>query len=172
MTTLLLHGLSAAVAVALAQAIRWTEVAPSAQADLCALLTEAEAEAIVGRPLAPPEAKRGGDCWYPVKAGDIGGGEIMLTVLPRQFGSKEKFHAFLVEENDRANANIKKALERAGGGANVKESSVEPVSGLTEPAYFVEPSLFVLKGGKVLGIFAPDQAKATQVAEKAVPRFK
>jgi hypothetical protein len=48
---------------------------------------------------------------------------------------------------------------------------VEPGTDVGEPAYFVEPSLFVLKKGKVLGIVAPNRSKAVQVATKAVPRF-
>jgi hypothetical protein len=172
MTTLLPHALSIAAVVAFTAAMaRTPEVPPSAQADLCALLTKAEAEAIVGKPLAPPEAKPGGDCWYPTEAGGIGGGEIMLSVVPMQFGTKDEFHAYLVKENDRTNARLKKAMSRAGAGATVRETTVEPVTGLTEPAYFVEPSLFVLKKSKVLGIFAPDQSQAVQVAAKAVPRF-
>jgi hypothetical protein len=62
-------------------------------------------------------------------------------------------------------------MARAGAGAGVKETAVEPVTDVGEPAYFVEPSLFVLKKGKVLGIVAPDRSKAVQVATKAVPRF-
>jgi hypothetical protein len=172
MTMLLPPALTAAVAITLSAAMARTTDAPlPTQANLCALLTQAEAEAIVGRPLAPPEAKPGGDCWYPLKAGGIGGGEIMLHIVERQFGTKDQFHAFLVEDNDRTNARIKKAMARAGAGATVKETVVEPVTGLEEPAYFVDPSLFVLKKGKVLGIVAPDQPRAVQVAAKALPRF-
>jgi hypothetical protein len=140
-----------------------------AQTDLCALLTESEAEAITGKALAAPEAHPGGDCWYPEQAGAGGGGEIMLHVLPVQFDSKEKFHAFLVEENENANESLKKAMARTG--ATIKETTVEPVPEVGETAYYIDPSLFVLKGGKVLSIFA-SRPQAVQVAAKALPRFK
>jgi hypothetical protein len=166
------HALTTAAALTLAAALAVaSDVPPPSQGDLCALLTAEEAEAIVGGPLASPEAKPGGDCWYPIEAGGIGGGEIMLHLLPRQFGTKEEFHSFLVGENDRANARLKQAMARAGAEAGVKETAVEPVTDVGEPAYFVEPSLFALKKGKVLGIVAPDRSKAVQVATKAVPRF-
>ena len=94
MATLLPHGVAAWLVLAMVGGD--LEKAWNAQGDLCALLTEAEAEAILGRPLAAPESKPGGDCWYPEEAGGIGGGEIMLHVLPVRFDSQEKFHAFLV----------------------------------------------------------------------------
>ena len=83
----------------------------AAQGDLCALLTEAEAEAIAGKALAAPERQAGGDCWYPERAGEGGGGEIMLHLFPYKFDSKEKFHAFLVTETKAADESMKKAME-------------------------------------------------------------
>jgi hypothetical protein len=98
------HALTTAAVLTLAVALaRASDVPPPSQGDLCALLTAEKAEAIVGSPLAPLEAKPGGDRWYPIEAGGIGGGEIMLHLLPRQFATKEEFHAFLVGENDRTN---------------------------------------------------------------------
>jgi hypothetical protein len=155
--------------IVLAGTIASAPEALHAQADLCSLLTEAEAEVILGRPLAAPEPQPGGDCWYPEKAGAGAGGEIILHVLPVRFDSKEKFHAFLVEETEDANARLKKAMARTG--ATVVETTVEPVPEVSEPAYYSDPSLFVLKEGKVLAIFA-DRPRAVQVAEKALPRFK
>jgi hypothetical protein len=166
MTTLLPYGIAAGLMIALAG--RGVENDSAGQGDLCALLTEAEAEAILGKPLAAPERKPGGDCWYPEEAGGIGGGEIMLHVLPVQFDSKEKFHAFLVQETKDADAKLKKQME--GTGATIGETTVEPVPEVGEPAYYVDPSLFVLKGGKVLAIFA-SRPQAVQVAAKALPRF-
>ena len=142
---------------------------PNAQGDLCALLTEAEAEAILGKPLAAPEAKPGGDCWYPEKAGGIGGGEIMLHLLPITFDSKDKFHAYLVEEHRKMDEKLKKRMARTG--ATVKETVVEPVPEVGEPAYYADPTLFVLKGGKVLQSVA-SRPQAVQVAAKALPRFR
>jgi hypothetical protein len=167
MTTLLLHTIATALVITLAGGNPTSVIA---QADLCALLTEAEAEAILGKPLAAPEPQPGGDCWYPEQAGAGGGGEIILHVLPVQFDSKEKFHAFLVKEQKDADDKLKKAMARTG--ATITETTVEPVPEVGEPAYYADPSLFVLKGGKVLAIFAADRAQTVQVAAKAVPRFK
>jgi hypothetical protein len=176
MTAFVLHGIAAGLVIVLACGDSPKDSAtgtarpparPAAQADLCALLTEAEAEAILGRPLAAPERQPGGDCWYPEQAGS-GGGEIMLHVLPVRFESKETFHAFLVKETKAADASLKKAMQ--GTGATIKETVVEPVQEVEGPAYYAEPSLFVLKGGQVLAIFA-DRPQAVQVAAKALPRF-
>ncbi len=166
MTTLLPCGIAAGLMIALVG--RDVDKDSAAQGDLCALLTEAEAEAILGKPLAAPESKPGGDCWYPEKAGGIGGGEIMLHLLPVQFDSKEKFHEFLVKEHKDADEKLKKQME--GTGATIKPTTVEPVPEVGEPAYYADPSLFVLKGGKVLAIFA-SRPQAVQVAAKALPRF-
>jgi hypothetical protein len=168
MTTSRLRGISAGLVVALTCGDSLAHPA-AAQADLCALLTEAEAEAIVGKPLAAPERQPGGDCWYPEKAGAGGGGEIMLHVYPYRFDSKEKFHAFLVMEVKAADESMKKAVEGAGG--TFKETVVEPVPEVKAPAYYADPTLFVLKGGKVLGIVA-SRPQAVAVAAKAVPRLE
>jgi hypothetical protein len=168
MTALRLPGMAAGLVVALICGDSLAHPA-AAQADLCALLTEPEAEAIVGKPLAAPERQAGGDCWYPERAGAGGGGEIMLHVYPYRFDSKEKFHSFLVTEVKAADESMKKAVEEAGG--SFKETVVEPVPELKDPAYYADPTLFVLKGGKVLGIVAP-RPQAVAVAGKAVPRLK
>jgi hypothetical protein len=139
------------------------------QGGLCALLTEAEAEAIVGKPLAAPEPQPGGDCWYPESAGAGGGGEIMLHVFPYQFDTKEKFHAFLVTEVKAADEGMKEAVEKAGG--TFKATAVEPAPEVGAPAYYADPTLFVLKGGKVLAIAAP-RPHAVAAAAKALPRFR
>ena len=166
MTTVLLPGIAAGLMLSL---IGGNSLKGSAQADLCALLTEAEAEAIVGKPLAAPERQGNGDCWYPERAGAQGGGEIMLHVYPYPFDSKEKFHAFLVQEVKVVDDNMKEAME--GTGATVKETAVEPVTEIEHPAYYADPTLFVLKGGKILAILAP-RLQAVAVAAKALPRFR
>ncbi|MFL5496767.1 MAG: hypothetical protein ACJ8DC_20490 [Gemmatimonadales bacterium] len=168
MTTLRLHGIAGGLVVALMCGDSLAHPAV-AQANLCALLTEAEAEAIVGKPLAAPERQAGGDCWYPERAGAGGGGEIMLHIYPYRFDSKENFHAFLVTEVKAADENMKEAVTAAGG--TFKETVVEPVPELKDPAYYADPTLFVLKGGKVLGIVAP-RPQAVAVAGKAVPRLE
>jgi len=162
-TTLLLHAFVAGLALGLARPD------PPAQADLCALLTEAEAEAIVGKPLAAPEPQPNGDCWYPERAGAGGGGEIMLHVFPERFGSEKEFHAFLVKEVKAADESAKKAME--GTGVTIKETAVEPVPEVKAPAYYADPTLFVLlKGGQMFGIVA-SRPHAVAVAAKALPRF-
>jgi hypothetical protein len=175
MTALVVHGIAAGMVIVLtcgdsrkdSATAAQPPVRAAAQADLCALLTEAEAEAILGKPLAAPERQPGGDCWYLEQAGS-GAPEIILHVLPFGSDSKEKFHAFLVEETKALNASTKKAME--GTGATVKETIVEPVPEVDAPAYYADPSLFVLKGGQVLAIFA-DRPQAVQVAAKVLPRF-
>jgi hypothetical protein len=161
MTTLLLHVFVTGLAFGLARPD------PPTQADLCALLTEAEAEAIVGKPLAAPESKPSGDCWYPERAGG-GGGEIMLHVFPYRFGSEEEFHAFLVKEVKAMDESMKKAMEKMG--APFEETALEPVPEVKAPAYYADPSLFVLKGGRMLAI-AASRPHAVAVAAKALPRF-
>jgi hypothetical protein len=146
MTTSRLRGISAGLVVALICGDSLAHPA-AAQADLCALLTEAEAEAIVGKPLAAPERQPSGDCWYREQAGAGGGGEIMLHVFPYRFDSKEKFHAFLLKEQKAADENMKEAVTAAGG--TFKETVV----------------------GKVLGIVA-SRPQAVAVAAKAVPRLE
>jgi hypothetical protein len=173
MTTLLLHGIAAGLVVALTWGTTLkgpaTAQHPVTQGDLCALLTEAEAEGIVGKPLAAPEKRPNGDCWYPEQAGAGGGGEIMLHVFPHRFDSKEKFHAFLVEEVKAMDESMKKAME--GTGATINETAVEPVPEVKAPAYYADPTLFVLEGGRVLAI-AASRPHAVAVAAKALPRFR
>lgn len=140
-----------------------------AQGDLCALLTEAEAEAIVAKPLAAPERQPGGDCWYPETAGAGGGGEIMLHIYPYRFDSKEKFHAFLVQEVKAADESMKEAVAKVGG--TFRETAIEPVPEVKAPAYYADPTLYVLKGGQVLGIVA-SRPQAVAVAAKALPRLR
>ena len=173
MTTSLFPGIAAGLGVALI----WgtspkgpaTAQHPAAQADLCALLTEAEAEEIVDKPLAAPERRPNGDCWYPERAGAGGGGEIILHVFPHRFDSKEEFHAFLIEESRAADEGMKKAMEKIG--ATFEETVVEPVPEVKAPAYYADPTLFVLEGGKVLAI-AASRPQAVAVAAKALPRFR
>jgi hypothetical protein len=159
-------------APAIALGVALTLVSPgsaAAQKSLCALLTEAEAEAILGKPLAAPQPQGSGDCWYSEQPGQ-GGGDIMLHVYPYRFDSPEKFHDFLVQETKAADENMRQAVEKAGG--KFTPTAVQPVEGLGAPGYWADPQLFVLnKKGKVLAIVAPRE-QAVAVAAKALPRLE
>ena len=136
---------------------------PAAPLDPCALLTQAEAAALLGKPARAPEKGSGSTCTY---AAQSGRGEIMLHLMPLTFGSKEEFQAFLVEDTEKMNERVRKSL-----GDAVKPVRVEQVSEVGEPAYYVDPTLIVLKEGRVLSILAADRNQAVAVAAKAVPRF-
>jgi hypothetical protein len=159
MTTSLLHAITATLLVVPARA---TATPP----DPCALLTKAEAEAIIGKPLPPPSQGGSGECHY----GEPGeADEIVVYPMPLGFKSKEEFHAFVVKDTEEMNARMKENLK--GTGATVKETTVDPVPGVGEAAYFVDPSLIVLKRGRVLNITASDRKRAEAVAAKVLPRF-
>jgi hypothetical protein len=134
----------------------------AAPVDACGLLTQEEASAILGSAAAPQQG-RGSTCTY---AAQSGRGEIMLHVLPMTFGSREEFHAFLVEDTEKMNARLQKSL-----GDAVKPTTVEPVPEVGTPAYFVDPTLVVFKDGRALSILAADRKQAAAVAAKAEPRF-
>ena len=179
MTTFLLYGMAAGLAMALACGDSGRDAATAqppessptrssrAPVDPCALLTQAEAEAILGKPIAAPEKGSSSQCRY---APESGRGEIMLHVYPLEFKSKEEFHAFVVKDTEAMNARIKKGFE--GTGATPKETTVDPVPEVGSPAYYVDPTLLVFKGGRVLGILADDRPQAVVVAAKVLPRFE
>jgi hypothetical protein len=179
MTTFLLHSIAAGLAVALAcgDSAKDTATAkapesgarPAARApvDPCSLLTQAEAEAILGKPIAAPEKGSSSQCSYVAQTGR---GDIMLHVLPLEFESKEAFHGFLVKDTEALNARMKKGFKNTG--VTPKETSVEPVPEVGSPAYYVDPTLLVLKGRRVLSILAADRPQAVAVAAKALPRFE
>ena len=56
--------------------------------------------------------------------------------------------------------------------ATPKETAVEPVPEVGLPAYYVDPSLVILKNGQVLNIVAADRRQAVAVAAKALPRLQ
>ena len=136
---------------------------PPAPVDVCGLLTQEEATAILGTPSAAPEQGSGSSCTF---AAQSGRGDIMLQMLSRGFGSKEEFHAFVVKDTERMNARIKKSL-----GDAVKPTTVDPVPDVGDAAYYVDPTLVILKNGRVLSIAAADRKQAVAVAAKAEPRF-
>jgi hypothetical protein len=133
-------------------------------ADLCSLLTEEEAEAILAKKLEPPQRQKGGDCWYLREGGnDFGDVELILSVLPTHLRSASDFDKFIAEQVKDLNENMRKA-----GGT---ESTPEKVREVGAPAYYIDPSLFVFNGGRVLAI-AAERPKAVAIAAKALPRFK
>ena len=77
--------------------------------------------------------------------------------------------ADLLQEVKAADEGMKEAVEGAGG--TFKPTVVEPVPEVKAPAYYADPTLFVLKGGKVLAIVA-SCPQAAAVAAKAVPRLE
>lgn len=135
-------------------------------ADYCTLLTETEAEAIVGKPLGSPQSKPGGACWYLKEGGsDFGDVELMLTVQSLGIRSKSQFDAMIAQQATKMNAALKKA------GANDGGFKAEPVQGVGDAAYYLDPSLLVLVGDRVLNIVAP-RSQAVAVASKALPRLE
>ena len=149
----------------------WLLLAParasSAPPDACALLTKAEAEAILGKSIPSPSKGGSGECHY----GDPGeADEIVVYPMMLAFKSNEEFHAFVVQDTKEMNERTQKGLK--GTGATVKETAVEPVPRVGDAAYYVEPSLLVLRKGRVLSITAADKNQAVTVAGKVVPRLQ
>ena len=140
---------------------------PSPLAGPCDLVTQAEAEAILGQPIAAPAPGGSGECHYATKDGMT---DIIVYLMPLEFRSKEEFHAFVVKDTEDMNARIRKSMEKTG--ATVKETTVDPVPAVGDAAYFVDPTLIVLKQGRVLNIMAADRAQAVAVAGKVLPRFE
>jgi hypothetical protein len=179
MATFLLHGIAAGLLVALAcgdsrkdsaRASAPEAVKPPkafAQTDACALLTKAEAEAILGQPIGNPTKGGSGECHYGEEGGSA---EIVVYPMMLGFPSKEEFHAFVVKDTEEMNARMKEGMK--GTGVTVKETAVEPVPQLGDAAYYVDPSLVVLSHGRVLNITAADRRQAVAVAGKVLPRFE
>ena len=138
--------------------------APAAPVDVCGLLTQEEAAGILGTPVATPAEASAGTCSYATQSGM--GDDIMIHMMPLTFGSEEEFHAFVVEDTEKMNARLKKEL-----GDAVKPTTVDPVPEVGKPAYYVDPTLVILKDGRALSIVAADRKQAVAVAAKAVPRF-
>ena len=177
--TTLLQGIASGLLVALACGDSAKDAAPAKRADApktparaagpadyCTLLTETEAEAIVGKALDPPQTKPGGDCWYMKEGGsDFGDVDLMLTVQSMGIRSKSQFTDMVAEQAEKMNAAVKEAGGQDGG------FKVEPVQGVGDAAYYLDPSLLVLVGDRVLNIVAP-RSQAVAVAAKALPRLE
>lgn len=122
--------------------------------DLCTLLTQAEAEVILGKKPVPPQPQTSGDCWY-------GSGTIILHALARPFTAAEL--------QAQVEKTVKRINDRAKGIGPVMKAEAVTVPGAAA-AYYDGLSLHVLKGQRVLTISA-EKPKAVAVAEKAVPRW-
>jgi hypothetical protein len=132
--------------------------------DLCSLLTEAEAEAILGAKLGPPQPQAGGDCWYVNEGGTgIADARVILSVLPVRLKSEAEFDAFVADQVKDMNAKMKKA--------GLPEYTIERVAEVGAPAYYLQLGLYVLQGERVLMI-ASGRPTAVAIAAKALPRFK
>jgi len=140
-----------------------TRQPPAAPVDVCGLLTQEEATALLGTPSGAPQKGSSNSCTF---AAQSGRGDIMLAMLPLSFASKEEFHAFVVKDTEQMNARIKKDL-----GDAVKPTTVDPVPGVGEAAYYVDPTLIVWKNGRVLSIAAADRKQAIAVATKVEQRY-
>lgn len=137
-----------------------------APVDACALLTKAEAEAIVGQSIGEPTKGGSGECHYGEEGSSA---EIIVYPMMLAFESNEAFHAFVVQDTKEMNARINENLKSTG--ATVKETAVEPVPQVGDAAYYVDPSLLVLRRGRVLSITTGSRNQALAVAAKVVPRF-
>ena len=178
MSTFLIHSIAAGLLLGLACGDSAKEAAraqasaaggrpkPFVQADACALLTKAEAEAILGQTIGPPTKGGSGECHY----GEAGS-SAEIVVYPMMLGlrSKEEFGAFVKQDTEAMNERMKEGLK--GTGATVKETAVEPVPQVGDAAYYVDPSLVVLSQGRVLNITAAGREQAVAVAGKVLPRF-
>jgi hypothetical protein len=172
--TTLIHGISTVLIVSLAYGESTNhavtdnrqEVVKPEPPDHCTLLTEAEAEAIIGKPLTAPQTQPNGDCWYMKDGGsDFGDVVLMLTVQPLQIRSKTQFTEMVMEQAEKMNDAMKEAGMKEGG------FEAEPVQDVGDAAYYLDPSLLVLVGGRVLNIVAP-RSEAVLVAAKALGRLQ
>jgi hypothetical protein len=120
-------------------------------AAMCGLLTQAEAEAILGKSPAAPEPQPSGACSY-------SSGDIMIATPPKEFGSVKEFTDFALAE-------VKRTNERA----KMDVMSYEEVH-LGDAAFYDGFSVHILRGGRVLTIVA-DKPRALAVAEKVLPRW-
>lgn len=118
---------------------------------MCGLLTQAEAEAILGKSPAAPEPQPNGSCSY-------SSGEIVIAAVPKEFGSAKEFTDFAQEE-------VKRTNERA----KMEVMNYQAVV-LGDAAFYDGFSVHILRGRRVLTIVA-DKSRALAIAEKALPRW-
>jgi hypothetical protein len=127
--------------------------------DLCSFLTQKEAEEILGRKLQTPE-KHGSACWYGTNPGAP---DVILSFIAVRPKSRGEFDAFIEKEVSKLNKRMKDL--------GAKKFVIEPVKELSDPAYYVDPSLLIYRNNRVLGIVA-DRPQAIAIAGKAIPRWK
>ena len=115
--------------------------------DLCSLVTQAEAEAVLNKKLAPPQKQSGGDCWYMREGGkDFGDVEFILSIIYAPVRNAQEFDAFVAEQAKTMNDNVK----AQGVAATPFEAKRAPDVGA--PAWFIDPGLYVFKDGKILAV--------------------
>jgi len=172
MTASLFHGMLAGLALALscgdAPKAAGAEARPAhSPLDPCTLLTQEEAEAILRTATAPPEPRGASLCRYGSPDGQV---EVLLGVLSREFASREEFDAMIEKDTERMNERMKKGFEHTG--ATPPLSAAVPAPEVGSPAYYVDPTLVVLKGRRAVSIVAADRAQAVAVALKVLPRME
>jgi hypothetical protein len=122
--------------------------------DPCTLVTQAEAETIMGEKLAHPTMRSGG-CWF--------GESLAFSFVPLSPASSAEFEAIIKKDVDRLNAKMRKL--------GAKESTIDRVTDLDAPAFYVDPTLLVYRNQRVLSVFA-DRPRAIAAARKALERWK
>ena len=131
--------------------------------DLCSLLTEEEAEAILAKKLEPPQRQKGGDCWYLREGGnDFGDVEPILSVLPTYLRSETEFDKPIAEQVKDLNENMRKAGGTESTTEKVEESAPPPTTSILAFSSSKKGALAI----------AADRPKAVAIAAKALPRFK
>ena len=126
--------------------------------DPCSLLTESEAEQIIGRELVAP-ARRGGSCQY---MSNSGAPEVNIAFVPATLRNRSEFDRFMRDQVSEVNERL--------AGKGVGEMTLDVVNGLPEPAYHAG-ALFIYRGGKVLSISAGDKDREMAIAGLALPRW-
>ena len=133
--------------------------------DLCSLVTQAEAEAILNKKLAAPQKQTGGGCWYMREGGsDFGDVEFILSIINAPVRSPQEFDAFVAEQVKNMNDRVKK------GGIAAAPYKLERADGVGAPAYFIDPGLYVLKGNRILAV-GLGGAQGVAIAKAALARM-
>jgi hypothetical protein len=126
--------------------------------DPCSLVTESEAEQVVGRDLVAP-ARQGRSCQY---LSSSGAPEVIIAFVPATLRNRSEFDRFMRDQVDEVNERL--------AAQGVGEMTLDVVNGLPEPAYHAL-ALYVYRGGKVLSIAAGDKDREVAIAALALPRW-
>ena len=133
--------------------------------DLCSLVTESEAESILGKRLEPPQKQKSGDCWYLREGGsDFGAVEFILSLIGANPQSEKEFDDFVAEQVKDLNEAMKK------GGLAAVPFTAEPARGVGAPAYFIDPGVYVFTGNRILAVGLGGE-KGIAIAKTAVARM-